>query len=131
MGRLGWVLLQAFCLVMTAAQAQAQSQYPSKPIRIIVPYAPGGLTDVVARLYSEQLRQSFGRGVFVENKPGASGIVAMEEMARARPDGYTIMIGNISTNGLTPVLLAKKMKIDYERDVQIVTQLADVPVFFL
>jgi tripartite-type tricarboxylate transporter receptor subunit TctC len=131
MGRLGWVLLQAFCLVITAAQAPAQSQYPSKPIRIIVPYAPGGLTDVVARLYSEQLRQSFGRGVFVENKPGASGIVAIEEMARARPDGYTIMIGNISTNGLTPVLLAKKMKVDYERDVQVVTPLADVPVFFL
>jgi tripartite-type tricarboxylate transporter receptor subunit TctC len=50
-----------------------------------VPYAPGGLTDVVARLYSEQLRQRFGRGVFVENKPGASGIIAIEEMARAPP----------------------------------------------
>jgi len=96
-----------------------------------VPYAPGGLTDVVARLYSEQLRQTFGRGVFVENKPGASGIIAIEEMARARPDGHTLMIGNISTNALTPVLLSKKMKIDYERDVQIVTPLADVPVFFL
>ena len=94
-------------------------------------YAPGGLTDVVARLYSEQLRQSLGRGVFVENKPGASGIIAIEEMARARPDGHTLMIGNISTNALTPVVLAKKMKIDYERDVEIVTPLADVPVFFL
>ena len=109
----------------------AQTPYPSKPIRILVPYAPGGLTDVVARLYSEQLRQSFGRGVFVENKPGASGIIAIEEMARARPDGHTLMIGNISTNGLTPILLAKKMKIDYARDVQIITPLADVPVFFL
>jgi tripartite-type tricarboxylate transporter receptor subunit TctC len=69
--------------------------------------------------------------VFVENKPGASGIIAIEEMARARPDGHTLMIGNISTNALTPVLLAKKMKIDYERDVQIITPLADVPVFFL
>jgi tripartite-type tricarboxylate transporter receptor subunit TctC len=123
--------LHAFCLLGIAAEAPAQTPYPAKPIRVLVPYAPGGLTDVVARLYSEQLRQSLGRGVFVENKPGASGIVAIEEMARARPDGYTIMIGNISTNGLTPVLLAKKLKIDYERDVQIVTQLADVPVFFL
>src|SRR5260370_19653848 len=109
MGRLGWVLLQAFCLVMTAAQAPAQSQYPSKPIRIIVLYAPGGLTDVVARLYSEQLRQGFGRGVFVENKPGASGIVAIEEMARARTDRDQIMIGYISTHGLTPVLIAQKV----------------------
>src|SRR3982074_2299727 len=124
-------LLYAFCLLGIAAEAPAQTPYPAKPIRVLVPYAPGGLTDVVARLYSEQLRQSLGRGVFVENKPGASGIVAIEEMARARPDGHTIMIGNTSSNGLTPVLLAKKMKIDYERDVQIITQLADVPVFFL
>ena len=130
MRRFGLPLLSAFCLAVIGAQAPAQT-YPSKPIRIIVPYAPGGLTDVVARLYSDQLRQSFGRGVFVENKPGASGIIAIEEMARAKPDGHTLMIGNISTNGLTPVLLAKKMKIDYERDVQIVTPLADVPVFFL
>lgn len=120
------VVAAALAASVTFAQA-----YPSKPIKIIVPYAPGGLTDVVARLYAEQLRQSFDRGVFVENKPGASGIVAIEEMARARPDGHTLMIGNISTNGLTPVLLAKKMKIDYERDVQIVSPLADVPVFFL
>lgn len=130
MRRFGRAVVCAFCLVVVAAPAPAQT-YPSKPVRIIVPYAPGGLTDVVARLYSEQLRQSFGRGVFVENKPGASGIIAIEEMARARPDGHTLMIGNISTNALTPVVLAKKMKIDYEQDVQIVTPLADVPVFFL
>ena len=130
MRRLGRAVACAFCLVVLAAQAPAQT-YPSKPVRIIAPYAPGGLTDVVARLYSEQLRQSLGRGVFVENKPGASGIIAIEEMARARPDGHTLMIGNISTNALTPVVLAKKMKIDYERDVEIVTPLADVPVSFL
>jgi len=130
MRRFGRGVVCAFCLVVIAAQAPAQT-YPSKPVRIIVPYAPGGLTDVVARLYSEQLRQSLGRGVFVENKPGASGIIAIEEMARARPDGHTLMIGNISTNALTPVVLAKKMKIDYERDVEIVSPLADVPVFFL
>src|SRR3981081_3192604 len=131
MGRFGRLVSLAFCLVVIAPPAPAQSQYPSKPIRIGVPDAPGVLTDVVARLYSEQLRQSFGRGVFVENKPGASGIVAIEEMARAKPDGHTLMIGNISANGLTPILLAKKMKIDYEREVQIIAPLADVPVFFL
>jgi tripartite-type tricarboxylate transporter receptor subunit TctC len=131
MRRFGQALVHAVCLFLIVAHASAQTGYPSKPIKIIVPYAPGGLTDVVARLYSEQLRQSFGRGVFVENKPGASGIVAIEEMARAKPDGHTLMIGNISTNGLTPILLAKKMKIDYEREVQIIAPLADVPVFFL
>jgi tripartite-type tricarboxylate transporter receptor subunit TctC len=131
MRRLGRLSLIYACCIVALGPAAAQAPYPSKPIRIIVPYAPGGLTDVVARLYSEQLRQSLGRGVFVENKPGASGIVAIEEMVRARPDGHTVMIGNISTNGLTPVLLAKKMKVDYERDVQVITPLADVPVFFL
>jgi tripartite-type tricarboxylate transporter receptor subunit TctC len=131
MRRFGRTLSFAICLAIGPGAASAQSPYPSKPIRIIVPYAPGGLTDVVARLYAEQLRQSFGRGVFVENKPGASGIIAIEEMARAKPDGHTLMVGNISTNGLTPVLLAHKLKIDYARDVAIVAQLADVPVFFL
>jgi tripartite-type tricarboxylate transporter receptor subunit TctC len=131
MRRFGRALVPALCLLFIAANACAQVPYPSKPIRILVPYAPGGLTDVVARLYSEQLRHRLGRGVFIDNKPGASGIIAIEEMARARPDGHTLMIGNISTNGLTPILLAKKMKIDYERDVQIITPLADVPVFFL
>ena len=69
--------------------------------------------------------------MLVENKPGASGIIAIEEMARAKPDGYTIMVGNISTNCLTPVLLAKRMHIDYDREVQIIARLADTPVFFM
>src|SRR6266540_257441 len=112
MRRFGRAVICACALAVLAGGARAQT-YPSKPIRIVVPYAPGGLTDVVARLYSEQLRQGLGRSVFVENKPGASGIIAIEEMARARPDGHTLMIGNISTNALTPVLLAKKMKVDY------------------
>jgi tripartite-type tricarboxylate transporter receptor subunit TctC len=131
MRRIVLAFLPIVWLIAAATVAPAQAQYPAKPVKIVVPYAPGGLTDVVARLYAEQLRQIFGRGVVVENKPGASGIIAIEEMVRTRPDGYTIMIGNISTNGLTPVLLTKKMSIDYQRDVQIIAQLADVPVFFL
>jgi len=131
MRRLGALLISAFCFALIAADAPAQGQFPNKSIRIIVPYAPGGLTDVVARHYSEQLRKDLGQQVVVENKPGASGIIAIEAMARSRPDGYTIMIGNISTNGLTPVLLAKRMPLDYDKEVQIIARLADVPVFFL
>jgi tripartite-type tricarboxylate transporter receptor subunit TctC len=125
------ILLCALCAALLAAGAQAQAPYPGRTIRVLVPYAPGGLTDVVARLYCEQLRRSLAQAVVVENKPGASGIIAIEEMARSRPDGYTLMIGNISTNALTPVLLAKRMRIDYNKEVQIVARLADVPVFFL
>src|SRR5262249_39844483 len=127
----GLALVCLGTLLALTTQAPAQSQFPNKPIRVVVPYAPGGLTDVVARLFAEQVRKILNNPVFVENKPGASGILAIEEMARARPDGHTLMIGNISTNGLTPVLLAKKLKIDYDKDVQIVARLVDVPVFFL
>jgi tripartite-type tricarboxylate transporter receptor subunit TctC len=127
---LGW-LLSAFCFALPAADVCAQAPYPNKTIRILVPYAPGGLTDVVARHYAEQLRKDLGQQVVIENKPGASGIIAIEAMARSRPDGYTIMIGNISTNGLTPILLTKMMPIDYHKDVQIIARLADTPVFFM
>jgi tripartite-type tricarboxylate transporter receptor subunit TctC len=130
MGRFGGILLALACLVL-ATSAQGQAPYPSRPIRVLIPYAPGGLTDVVARQYAEQMRKSLGVNILVENKPGASGIIAIEEMARAKPDGYTIMVGNISTNCLTPVLLAKRMHIDYDRDVQIIARTADAPVFFL
>src|SRR6266850_353974 len=118
MKRFHGIFLCALCLALVAAQARAQLPYPSRTVRVLVPYAPGGLTDVVARLYSEQMRRSLGQAVVVENKPGASGIIAIEEMARSKPDGYTLLIGNISTNGLTPVLLAKKLRIDYDREVQ-------------
>jgi len=131
MNRFSGILAVVLFFTLGVATAPAQSSFPNRPIRVLVPYAPGGLTDVVARHYADQLRKSFGQNVLVENKPGASGIIAIEEMARAKPDGYTIMIGNISTNCLTPVLLAKRMRIDYDRDVQIIAQLADAPVFFL
>src|SRR5215470_4538896 len=131
MRRAAWVLALAAAVAALALVRPASADFPSKPIRIVVPYAPGGLTDVVARLFAEQVRKILNNPVFVENKPGASGILAIEEMARARADGHTLMIGNISTNGLTPVLLAKKLKIDYDKDVQIVARLVDVPVFFL
>jgi tripartite-type tricarboxylate transporter receptor subunit TctC len=128
---LGCMLTSVLFLALGAAPASAQGAYPNKTIRVLIPYAPGGLTDVVARYYGEHLRKALGQNVLVENKPGASGIIAIEEMARAKPDGYTIMVGNISTNCLTPVLLSKRMKIDYDRDVQIISRLADTPVFFM
>lgn len=131
MRRMGSVLLWLICIALLGSPASAQSSYPNRPIRVLIPYAPGGLTDVVARYYGDYLRKAFGQNVLVENKPGASGIIAIEEMARAKPDGYTIMVGNISTNCLTPVLLAKRMKIDYDRDVQIIARTADAPVFFI
>ena len=131
MRRMGGVLLWLVCVALLASPAFAQSTYPNRPIRVLIPYAPGGLTDVVARYYGDYIRKTMGQNVLVENRPGASGIIAIEELARAKPDGYTIMVGNISTNCLTPVLLAKRMRIDYDKDVQIIARLADTPVFFM
>jgi tripartite-type tricarboxylate transporter receptor subunit TctC len=125
-----FALALGLALITAAAQGQ-QGPYPNKPIRILIPYAPGGLTDVVARHYADQLRKSLGQNILVENKPGASGIRAIEEMVHAKPDGYTIMVGNISTNALTPILLGHKMRINYDRDVQIIARTADAPVFFM
>jgi tripartite-type tricarboxylate transporter receptor subunit TctC len=131
MTRRSLLLLSALCLAFAGMPAGAQEKYPSKPIRILVPYAPGGATDIITRLVGEQLRQSLGQQIVVENKPGAFGIPAIEEMARARPDGHTLMIGNVSTNAITPVLFAKKMSINYEREVVSVNRLATLPSFLI
>jgi len=131
MKRFGLLLLSALLIACGAVTASAQEKYPSKPVKIIVPYAPGGATDIVARVLGEQLRQSLGQSFVVENKPGAFGIIAVEEMARSKPDGYTLMIGNVSTNAITPILFAKKFKINYEKDVVPVGRLVDIPEFLI
>jgi len=131
MRRIGVTLLAAAGLALALAQAAAQDKFPSKPVKILVPYAPGGATDIVARIVAEPMRQSLGQSFVVENKPGAFGILAIEEMARARPDGYTIQVGNVSTNAITPVIFASKFKVNYERDVVPVTNLIDVPAFLV
>jgi tripartite-type tricarboxylate transporter receptor subunit TctC len=131
MRRIGVTLLAAAGLAFALAQAGAQDKFPSKPVKILVPYAPGGATDIVARIVAEPMRQSLGQSFVVENKPGAFGILAIEEMARARPDGYTIQVGNVSTNAITPVIFTSKFKVNYDRDVAPVTNLIDVPAFLV
>lgn len=131
MTRVALGLITALCVAFFGASAQAQDKYPSKPVKILVPYGPGGVTDIIARIIAEQFRQSLGQSFVVENKPGAFGILAIEEMARAKPDGYTLMVGNVSTNSITPVIVPKKFSINYSRDVVPVTRLIDVPAALL
>src|SRR3954467_14050385 len=130
MQRLVFVIFAALCL-SAQVPAQAQDKYPSKPVRVLVPYAPGGATDIITRVVGEQLRQSLGQSFVVENKSGAFGILAIEEMARSKPDGYTLMVGNVSTNAITPVLYKDKFKIDFEKDVVSVDRMATLPSFFI
>ena len=122
-------LLSAICLSFTIAAATAQDKYPSRPIKVIVPYAPGGATDIVARIVGDAVQKISGQGFVVLNKPRAFGMLALEEMAKSAPDGYTLMIGNVTTNAITPLLYANKLSINYEKDVSVVTNLVDVPAF--
>src|SRR5450759_1373150 len=74
--------------------------YPSKPVRVIVPQAAGGAPDVLARIISEKLRPKLGQSFVVENRPGAGGIIGVESVAKAAPDGYTILFGGSASHGI-------------------------------
>ncbi|WP_245153376.1 Bug family tripartite tricarboxylate transporter substrate binding protein [Allopusillimonas ginsengisoli] len=93
-------LLCGLVAVLTAIPVSAQNHYPDKPISIIVPFAPGGATDVTARMLAEQISQDTGYQLIVENKGGAGGGIAASQVARAAPDGYTVLFGTSNTNGI-------------------------------
>ena len=131
MKRLSLILLSAMCLAFGAGTAPAQDKYPSRPIKVIVPYAPGGATDIVARIIGDEIQKITGQGVVVLNKPGAFGMLAIDEMVKSAPDGYTLMLGNVSTNAITPIIYAKKLSFDYGKSVVAVTNLIEVPAFLL
>src|SRR6266508_6373218 len=120
------ILLLVFAV--GGATAAAQDKYPSKSIKVVVPFGPGSATDIVIRIVGEHVRPILGQPFVIENKPGAFGIIAVEEMARSRPDGYTLQVGNPGTNVLTPIIYKKKLKIDYDKEVLMVTRLSEVPL---
>src|SRR6201990_3116705 len=91
-------LLIALCLALGGSEVQAQDKFPSKPVKVVVPFGPGSATDIVIRIVGEHMRPILGQPVVIENKPGAFGIIAIEDMARSRPDGYTLQVGNPGTN---------------------------------
>src|SRR5262245_9845017 len=124
------LVVSALTLALTGT-AMAQDKYPSKPVKIIVPYAPGGGTDITARLFGDHLKNILGQQFVVENKSGAFGILGIEEMARSKPDGYTLFVGNVSTNAITPVIYEKKFTISFAKDVVSVSRLAIYPSFFI
>jgi len=112
-------------LAALATLAHAQT-WPSKPIRWVVPFAPGGTTDILARTVGEKLALAFGQPVVIENKPGAGGGVGAEFTARSAPDGYTIMGGTISTHAINASLY-KNLPYDPVRDFVAITLIARVP----
>src|SRR5829696_5069884 len=91
-------------VVLPVHPAQAQSAYPNRPITIVVGFSAGGSTDIVARLIGEELRKSLGQSVVVENKPGAGGSIGAELVAKAKPDGYTLLLGSVGPLAINPTL---------------------------
>ena len=117
----------AILALMFAAHGAAAQNYPARPIHILVPYAPGGPTDIAARLVGGKLTESWGQQVVVENRPGGRGYIAMTTAAKAPPDGYTLIMATIGELAITPVLF-KDVPYDVERDFAPVSLISDATI---
>jgi tripartite-type tricarboxylate transporter receptor subunit TctC len=131
MKRFAGILLYSVLITVGVQTASAAEKYPNRPIKILVPYAPGGATDITARIVADEMGKITGQGIVVLNKPGAFGLLAIDELVKSAPDGYTLMVGNVSTNAITPILYSKKMTFDYGKSVVAVSNLIDVPAFLV
>jgi tripartite-type tricarboxylate transporter receptor subunit TctC len=119
--------LAFFSLVsLIQAPAFAQNAFPTKPIRFIVPYPPGGPLDTIARLTGQQVSQRLGQPVIIDNKPGAGGNLGAEAVAKSVADGYTILMGAVATHAINPTLY-KKMPYDAAKDFAPITLLVSTP----
>ena len=115
-------VVAVLAVVLIPAAAAADRAYPIKPIRLIVPYAPGGGNDTMARVIGGKLAEAWGQQVIIDNRPGANGLVACEITATATPDGYTLLMANIGSHGINPALY-KKIPYDPVKDFAPVSQL--------
>ena len=115
-----------FCM-LAVVPAMAQDSYPSKPVKILVPYGPGGATDIIARIVAQRLTESLGQTFLVENRPGANGNLALEAAAKAPPDGYTLLVGNVSTNAINENIFAHQLQIKPSRDLVGIAKLVEIP----
>ena len=117
----------AFALAALApAAAYAQGAWPAKPVRIVVPFAAGGTTDILARAVAQELTKSMGQSFVVDNKPGAGGNIGADLVAKAAPDGYTLLMGTVGTQSINKSLYAK-MPYDPQKDFAPITLVAGVP----
>lgn len=119
----------ALAPVMLCAQAIAADPYPSRPVRVIVPYSAGGTTDFVARQAAQKLSENLGKSFVVENKPGASGTIGTVQVVRAAPDGYTLL-ANDTTYTMLPSLF-KTLPWDHAKDLVPITVIAQTPVILI
>jgi tripartite-type tricarboxylate transporter receptor subunit TctC len=125
---LGWVA--ALVLVGALSTAHAADPFPDRALRLVVPYPPGAGTDIVARLIGQELTASWGQAVVVDNRPGAGGTIGSQTVARARPDGYTLLMADVGPLAIAPSLYAG-LPYDPAKDFAAVTQVAIVPLLLV
>jgi tripartite-type tricarboxylate transporter receptor subunit TctC len=113
-----------------AAGSVAAQGFPTKPIRLVVPFAPGGSSSIVARAVAAEMEKGLGQSIVVDNKPGGGGNVAMLEVAKSDPDGYTLIIGHVGSLAMNPFMYSK-LPYDVDRDFAPVSLLAIVPAIFV
>lgn len=122
------VLIACFAgVIVSTAAAQSTASYPTKPIRLIVPFAPGGASDFVARIMQARWTELAGQPIVVENRAGASGNIGMDAAAKAAPDGYTLYLGNVGTTAINPSIYKTSLSVVPTRDFVAITQVVDVP----
>ncbi len=121
---LGAITLSA--LALCALPAAAQGSWPTKPVRIVVPFAPGGTTDLLARALAPELSKAFGQQFVVENRAGAGGNIGADVVAKSAPDGHTLLMGTVGTHGINKSLYSK-MPFDPQKDFAPITLVAGVP----
>ena len=119
-------LLAATAAALLPLPLFAQTAWPSKPVRIVVPFAAGGTTDILARALAPELSRVFGQPFIIENKPGAGGNVGADNVAKSAPDGYSLLMGTVGTHAINPALYPK-MPYDHVKDFAPVTLVAGVP----
>ncbi|MCX7144251.1 MAG: tripartite tricarboxylate transporter substrate binding protein [Proteobacteria bacterium] len=119
-------LLLLCLLLIGASAASAQGAWPSRPITIVVGFSAGGTTDIITRLISDELRKGLGQPVIIENKPGAGGNIGADIVAKARPDGYTLLMGSVGPLAINASLY-KRMPYDNLKDLAPITLVAHVP----
>jgi tripartite-type tricarboxylate transporter receptor subunit TctC len=119
-------LLAAIALVATTPAAAQGAAYPTKPVRLVVPFPAGGTTDILARAVAQKLSETWGQQVIVDNRPGAGGNIGSELVAKAPPDGYTLLMGTVGTHAINPSLYAK-MPYNHVKDFTPVILVAGVP----
>jgi tripartite-type tricarboxylate transporter receptor subunit TctC len=122
-------LLAAICALLLSLTTAARADYPDKPIRLVVPFPPGGVTDIVARLMAERLSAEFGQQVLVDNKAGASGVIASDIVAKAPADGYTLLL--TTNNHAINAAFRTSMPYDTEKDLRAVSNIGRIPMLLV